>query len=50
MAVAVVDLLEAVEIAEQQAAGIGVLDLQLQLLHQAQAIGQAGDRILARQL
>ncbi|MNR39490.1 hypothetical protein D3C85_1577030 [compost metagenome] len=50
MAEVVIDALEVIEIAKQQAAGILELHLLLQLLHQAKAIGQAGEGIYAGQL
>ena len=50
VAKAVVDLFEVVEIAKQQAAGVGAAYLRLQPLHQAQAVGQAGERVLPCQL
>ncbi|MNN57716.1 hypothetical protein D3C81_1727150 [compost metagenome] len=46
----VIDALEVIEIAKQQAARILELHLLLQLLHQAKAIGQACERIYAGQL
>ncbi len=46
----VVDALEVIEIAKQQAARIVALYLVFQLLHQAQTIGQPGKGIEAGQL